>query len=211
MGWIMKTKVRIWRQLFQVEENCIHANTRVNPLDRKGLERLVGYMARPAISEQRLSIENGQVVYQLKKVWSDGRTSVKYSPLAFLKRLSSLIPPPSTHLVRHSGVFAPAHKLRSQVAPHPEEKKVYEPKRQTKSADEPRKVKNTSWARMLKKVFEIDVGVCSQCGTEMVIVGTVHAPDEVKRYLQHVGLWPTGPPPSDEALQELTYLELVTP
>lgn len=192
----------------------IHANTRVNPLDRRGLEKLVSYMARPAISEERLSLRDGLVVYKLKRAWSDGRTEVTYSPVVFMKRLASLIPPPRTHLVRHGGIFAPAHPLRKLIAPNPEEKKVYEPeKKKIPACDKEegaRKVKNHSWAKMLKRVFEIDVGTCDACGDDMIIIAAVHDPIQVKRYLKHVGLWPTGPPQPKVDREELAYIKLVT-
>ena len=42
-----------------------------------------------------------------------------------------------------------------------------------------------SWARMLKKVFEVDPLVCRRCGEEMVIVAWITRPDVVDRILRH--------------------------
>ena len=44
-----------------------------------------------------------------------------------------------------------------------------------------------SWARMLRKVFEIEPLVCRRCGEEMVIVAWITRPDVVDRILRHRG------------------------
>jgi hypothetical protein len=42
-----------------------------------------------------------------------------------------------------------------------------------------------SWARMLKKVFEVDPRVCPRCGEEMVIVAWITRTDVIDRILRH--------------------------
>jgi len=42
-----------------------------------------------------------------------------------------------------------------------------------------------SWAKMLRKVFEVDPLVCRRCGEEMVIVAWITRPDVVDRILRH--------------------------
>jgi len=36
-------------------------------------------------------------------------------PVAFLRRLCGIIPPPRRHLVRYAGVFGPASKARAKL------------------------------------------------------------------------------------------------
>ena len=48
--------------------------------EREKLERLCRYIARPAVSTQRLSLtRNGQIRYQLKTPYTDGTSSAKVS------------------------------------------------------------------------------------------------------------------------------------
>jgi hypothetical protein len=43
----------------------------------------------------------------MKRPSASGQTHLVLEPVAFLRRLSALIPPPRAHLVRYFGVFAP--------------------------------------------------------------------------------------------------------
>ena len=42
----------------------------------------------------------------------------------------------------------------------------------------------SSWARMIRKVFEVDPLVCSRCGEEMVIVAWITKVDVIDRILK---------------------------
>jgi len=191
---------------FQQNGFSLHGGVKINSRDRKGLERLVSYMARSSLNQDRLSYDGDQVIYQLKKPWSDGRTIIRYSPMGFLSRLTALIPPPRAHLIKHSGIFASSHKLRSQIIPNPEKKKVLQ--LCPENPDASKKVKTSGWARLLARIFEIDVGTCPKCCEDMVIIGAVFEKKQVNRYLEHVGLLPTGPP-QDRVTIEPIYLELI--
>ncbi len=49
--------------------------------ERAKLERLCRYVCRPAIAEQRLSIDgDGVIVYELKRPFSDDTTHVLFEP-----------------------------------------------------------------------------------------------------------------------------------
>jgi hypothetical protein len=94
----------------------LHAAVQIGERDRAGLERLCRYGARPAFAGERLTLTaGGQVSYRLKKPWPDGRTHLVLSPVAFLRRLAGILPPPHRHLVRYAGVFAPRARLRAGV------------------------------------------------------------------------------------------------
>ena len=60
------------------------AGTRCRARDRDSLERLCRYIARPAVSNERLSVnDRGQVVYRLKPPFHDGTTHVVLDPISF--------------------------------------------------------------------------------------------------------------------------------
>ncbi len=82
------------------------------------LERLCRHIARPAISERRLSLSpQGRVRYALKTPWSNGTTHVEFEPVDFIGKLAALVPPPRAHLTRFHGIFAPNAVLRAQLTP----------------------------------------------------------------------------------------------
>ena len=96
----------------------LHAGVAAGTHERDKLERLCRYIARPAVSAQRLSItRNGQVRYELKTPYRNGTTHVIFEPLDFIARLVALVPKPRVNLTRFHGVFAPNSKYRARVTP----------------------------------------------------------------------------------------------
>jgi len=96
----------------------LHAGVAARADERNKLERLCRYIARPAVSEKRLSLSaNGNVRYQLKTPYRDGTTHVIFEPLDFIARLAALVPKPRVNLIRFHGVFAPNSAHRARVTP----------------------------------------------------------------------------------------------
>lgn len=50
-----------------------------------------------------------------------------------------------------------------------------------------------SWARLLKRVFNIDVTKCNKCSGQMKIIAAIEDPKVIKKILSHLGL-PTKAP-----------------
>ena len=66
--------------------------TRCRAHDRDSLERLCRYIARPAVSNERLSVnDRGQVVYRLKHSFHDGTTHAVLKPLMTFETIVDLI------------------------------------------------------------------------------------------------------------------------
>lgn len=98
----------------------LHAGTRLQAKDRRGLERLCRYVLSPPVSADRVTrLPDGRVAYRLKRRWSDGTSVVYFSALDFVSKLMALIPRPRVHLLRYHGCLAPRSKLRRQVVPKP--------------------------------------------------------------------------------------------
>lgn len=101
----------------------LHANTQVLASERKALQKLIRYTARPAIALERMSEqEDGKILYKLKSSYSDGTTHVLYDPIELVEKVVALIPPPRANLLRYNGVFASNSKIRRQVVPAPVER-----------------------------------------------------------------------------------------
>ena len=186
----------------------LHAGVFCPAHDRKKREHLCRYISRPSLSEQRLSLNaQGQVIYRLKTAYRNGTTHIVLDPLDFLSRLTSLIPRPRIHLIRFHGVFAPNCKYRSLVTPEHLEKinetSHKEPKQQKKSY-------SMGWAKILKRVFDIDIQTCLKCGGQIKIISAIHNQQVIKRILSHLGENSTVPelsPPRGPPETEQDYLE----
>ena len=108
----------------------------------------------------------------------------------------AITPAPRQHLVRWGGVFASASPYRKKIVLRPEVCKGFKFEENEASSEKVKEnLKNSSWARLLSKVFGIDVLKC-ECGSELKPVSAILKGDEIKRYLRHLGL--DADPPSLE-------------
>jgi hypothetical protein len=100
---------------------------------------------------------------------------------------------------RFHGVLAPNAKLRPLVVPQGPE--VQEQATEVAAAGEceietgqarPHRI---SWARLLKRVFHIDVQHCPNCGAgELKIIAAILERPVIEKILKHLGLEPQPPP-----------------
>ncbi|MBT7047421.1 MAG: IS91 family transposase [Gammaproteobacteria bacterium] len=180
----------------------LHAGVAAQAWERDKLERLCRYISRPAISEKRLSLTSaGNIRYQLKTPYSDGTTHVIFEPLDFISKLASLVPKPKVNLTRFHGVFAPNSKHRITVTPAKRGKgKQRGYLKEDKTPDERRSA--MTWAQRLKRVFNIDVEICSHCGGAVKVIACIEDQQIIDKILSHLkkkdGL-PLSPDPLPEA------------
>jgi hypothetical protein len=197
-----------------VEGFSIHAGVCVPARDRVRLERLLRYAARPALSNERLSLlPDGRLLYRLKRRWSDGTTHVVYEPMELMERLAALVPPPRFNITRYFGVLAPASTFRPLIVPkdktsiapthsgcrpREESPKTDSAKTNAKRGRQPR---NYSWAQLMMRVFELDVLACPRCGGRMRVLCAINSPTAIQKILACLGL-PTRAPPIATALPD---------
>ena len=53
-----------------------------------------------------------------------------------------------------------------------------------------------SWARLLKRVFDINIERCPHCGGAFRIIAAIEDPPVIAKILAHLGLLTRGPPRS---------------
>jgi hypothetical protein len=97
----------------------VDASVLIEARDRRGLERLLRYCARPVLALERLhwcDERHERLVYYLPKVQVNGRTTLQLTPLELIHCLAQLLPPPRKHRHRYYGVFAPNAPQRAAVA-----------------------------------------------------------------------------------------------
>ena len=95
------------------------------------------------------------------------------SPLEFMQRPAALVPRPRLHLIRFHGVLAPHAKLRAAIVPIPEQTTTGH----AADCDHAHGARpGMSWARLLKRVFDLDVERCGQCGGKMKIIAAIEEP-----------------------------------
>jgi hypothetical protein len=99
-----------------VQGFSLHGDVCVPARDRRRLERLVRYGARPPIATDRLSeLPDNRILYRLRHRWRDGTTHVVFEPVDLVARLAALVPPPRANIVRYHGILAPCASWRDVV------------------------------------------------------------------------------------------------
>ena len=123
---------------------------RANPIN----VALIDHVVLRVNDLERLKLNTtGDIVIRLKSPYQDGTIHIVMSPLEFMQRLAALVPRPRLNLIRFHGVLAPSAKLRPQIIPGKPlsgSDDLGEATHQPVSA-------HMSWARLLKRVFDIDI------------------------------------------------------
>jgi hypothetical protein len=97
---------------------ALHAGVVVRVGARERLERLCRYALRPPVGQDRVqSIQDGTVVLELPRRWTDGTTHLIFEPVELLESLAALVPRPRVNLVLYDGVLAPRAAWRRVVVP----------------------------------------------------------------------------------------------
>ena len=204
LGRVRRVQRRGGRE-YQMPPRCassrgysLHAGVAAGAQDRAGLERLARYISRGPVAKGRLSrAEDGDVVLHMKRAWSDGTTEIRFTPLAFVERLASLVPPPRVHQVLYHGALAPHAAWRARVVPSPRSRSdtaagdedgdeptdAAEPPQPALSAQPHPKSRWVPWARLLWRVFGVAGFECPNCGGPMHLRALVARPPATVKVL----------------------------
>jgi len=181
-----------------MSDTNVHAQVCIDGRDRKRLERVCRYVARPPLAQDRLELHgDGRVRYSFKSAWKDGTCAVLLDPLDLIARLCALIPPPRFHMLRYHGVLAGNATARAEVVPGrepvaQEQLPLFTP------ADggplEPPPPTRHPWAWLLRRVFAVDIARCPKCDGRMRLLDVVTDPGDIARVLAGRGQAARAPP-----------------
>ncbi len=188
----------------------LDGGTFVEAQDRAGLERLLLYVLRSALSLKHLTYapERDLVRYRPAKGRPDSPAVLQWTGAEFVGRMAALIPPARKHLVRYYGALGPRSPLRWAVSQAARQKagtaeleagyavtvlgKVERAARQAVRASA------RAWAVCLKRIFEVSPVLCVKCGGVMVLTALILNDAELDRILAHQG-WPMHFPTTSPA------------
>ncbi len=98
------------------------------------------------------------------------------------------------HLSRFHGFLAPNHKFREQVVPPPPpEEEDQEPVEEGSVPCHPQDPRRLRWSELLKRVYNIDLETCPDCGGALTFIATIVERAVVEKILTHLAL-PVEPP-----------------
>ncbi len=183
----------------------VHNRVRVAAGDAEGRKALASYMLRAPFSLKKTTYDakSGTIIYRSKLHATLKRNFQVMPGLQWLQLLCKHVPDRHEHMVRYYGRYA----SRTRGTQH-ERPDIEPPNAQTTS--QARQAAKAAWAKLIRKVYEVDPLVCPECGTPMRVIALIENPAVIERILSWLGLWaprqPGGPsPPAGYPGLPLTY------
>lgn len=182
----------------------LRATQRVAAGQSDQAERLARYATRVVVANDRIeSVGEGRVRIRTPPDPATRETAVEMDEVELVHRICQQVPPPRMHMTRHYGAYSnrlrrslrEARAARAEIggAPHAERDPdpVAPPPACATATSEPpadsaEAFRRQSWARLLRKVFEVDPLVCPRCGETMVVVAIITDWAVIDRIVRHV-------------------------
>jgi len=151
------------------------------------------YLTRAPVSLGKVHVQrDGRVKLLTPPDPKTGRDSRFFDPLDWVHAITTQIPDPRQHMVRYRGAYANAARQlyrggredagASTAAPAP--RAAGPPPAEHEEAASVR-ARRRSWARLLRRLYEVDPLVCPRCGNELKIVAVITDPVVIDRILEH--------------------------
>lgn len=140
--------------------------------------------------------EDGQVEVATPPHPESGERRVVLDPLEFIHAVGRQVPNPRQHLVRYYGSYANRSRRQWQErwsgsgwgrvsdedCGEAGDAGVQGPRAGSRPGS-----RSGSWARLLRRILEVDPLLCPRCDVEMVVVSVITDPQVVDRILNHRG------------------------
>jgi hypothetical protein len=170
-------------------------------------ESLCQYIVRAPVALEKLSWDSltDTVLWHAPKKGHFRGENRYFSGLDFIARLTLHLPPKGKHLVRRYGVYSsrsrgtwkkrPAFSLRAADGWYGRDSEtVVEEGEAGEEVTVPERDRRKAWARLLSKVYEIDVFCCPQCGGRMSVIAVIRDPESIREIVACLEKTGRGPP-----------------
>ena len=163
----------------------VYAGPPVNAAETASIESQARYITRPVLAMDALKkLDDGKLILETPPDTRTGATSMTLDPLEWIHRITSHIPDPGRHCQRFYGAYS--NRGRMRVAPTEDQTTgVPAAKLPERDHSDCSREARSTWARLIKKIFEADPLLC-KCGGRMRIVSFITDPQVVERILRHL-------------------------
>ena len=195
--WLSGKAFTLPPQCATFEGYNLHAGVEIAAWHRPGLEQLCRYVLRPPLAKTRLSeTSDGGVEMQLKRAWSDGTTSLRFTALELVEKLAALVPPPRKNQVFYHGVLGARSKWRSRIVPGTSPAEVGAPSRRITKKPASTTSRHVPWEQLLRRTFGVFGWMCAKCGGFLELRAVVLGGPESRKILESMARSARGPPDS---------------
>jgi hypothetical protein len=158
----------------------VHGEQTVPTEDVQGAERLARYLTRgPLPIDVVEKVEGGRLRVRTPPDPRTGLVEKILDPLDLIHALTTQIPDPGQHMVRYYAWYS----NRSRGARDAVGARLAGAQPQPEPTPSPSRA---SWARLLRRIFEIDPLLCAACGSAMKIVSVITEPKVIDAILRHL-------------------------
>ena len=157
----------------------VFCTDRIYPRSASSMENLARYIIRASFSQERMNyiVEQSKVIYKSK----NGNDTKEFDVLDFIASIASHIPNKNEQMVRYNGYYSNVCRGRRKKDNIIEADFTIQDNECTKGA-------NKSWARLIKKIYEVDPLICPKCGGQMRIIAFIEDYKVVKKILDYLGI-----------------------
>jgi hypothetical protein len=143
------------------------------------LERMARYLTRAPLSLSGVHLDEvGRVEVTTAPDPHTGETLKRLDPLECIHAITSQIPNPGSHLTRAYGFYS--NRARGARLARPA---------QPRDRDDDAaftKAQRTSWARLLRRILEVDPMLCPRCQVELRVISVITETAVIERILRHL-------------------------
>ena len=163
----------------------VYAGPPVDASEIASIESQARYITRPVLAMDALKkLDDGKLILETPPDTRTGATSMTLDPLEWIHRITSHIPDPGRHCQRFYGAYSNRGRMRVARA-EGETAGVPAAKLPERDHSDCSREARSTWARLIKKIFEADPLLC-KCGGRMRIVSFITDPRVVDRILRHL-------------------------
>ena len=157
----------------------VYCTDRIYPRETTSMENLSRYIIRASFSTERLNYisESSRVIYKSRT----GNDSKEFEALDFIASITSHIPNRNEQTIRYFGYYSNVCRGKRKKQAVDQSDYVIENEECSKSCSK-------SWARLIKKIYEVDPLTCPNCGGSMRIIAFIEDYKVIKKILDWLGI-----------------------
>jgi hypothetical protein len=147
---------------------------------------LSAYILRPSFASTRLNYDKktGQIEYETTK-----GIHRSMDVLDWIALVTSHIPNPHEQTVRYYGRYSNASRGKRRRQALGISVTQVESSGDDSASECFAQQRRRNWARLLKKVYEVDPLTCLRCGNQMEIIAFIEKGGVIRKILEYLGLW----------------------
>ncbi len=182
----------------------VHSAVPIKANDSNARLYLSRYLKKAPIADNKISIFDNGLKTTISYKHDDTNTR-NFSPLEFLAQISIHLPTVFEQTTRYYGAYSARYRGRQKQKE--KYKKLVQCEFKLPEFETETRPASSSWARCIKRVFEIDPLECPKCYGEMKITHFIHSYTQIKKIADSLGYPTWRAPPKNKNSNKNTTVD----